>query len=116
MPGKAPSILAEPIQLKTSRYQIKTSDSSLPPSRRGVYLAPSPSLPQHQLDSQDAAPSVSAVTNSSPPQRQLDSQDAAVPPVSPATNSSLPEHQLDSQDAAPSVSAVTNSSPPPVHR
>ena len=124
--GKAPSILAEPIQLKTNRDQIETSDSSLPPLQRQldsqdvavppVSPATNSSLPQHQLDSQDAAPSVSAVTNSSPPQRQLDSQDAAVPPVSPATNSSLPEHQLDSQDAAPSVSAVTNSSPPPVQR
>jgi hypothetical protein len=146
--GKAPSILAEPIQLKTNRDQIETSDSSLPPLQRQldsqdvavppVSPATNSSLPQHQLDRQDAAPSVSAVTNLSPPQRQLDSQDAAVPPVSavtnsslpqrqldnqdtapsvsPATNSSLPQHQLDSQDAAPSVSAVTNSSPPPVQR
>jgi hypothetical protein len=124
--GKAPSILAEPIQLKTNRDQIETSDSSLPPLQRQldsqdvavppVSPATNSSLPQHQLDSQDEAPSVSAVTNSSPPQRQLDSQDVAVPPVSPATNSSLPQHQLASQDVAPSVSAVTNSSPPPVQR
>jgi hypothetical protein len=100
--GKAPSILT---QLKTNPDQIETSDS-VPPATNS-------SLPQHQIDSQDAAPSVSAVTQSSPPQRQLDSQDVAVPP---ATNSSLPQHQLDSQDAAPSVSAVTQSSPPPVQR
>jgi hypothetical protein len=142
--GKAPSILAEPIQLKTNRDQIETSDSSLPPLQRqldsqdaavapvspatnsslphysqdaapSVSAVTNSSLPQHQLDSQDAAPSVSAVTNSSPPQRQLDSQDAA-PSVSAVSNSSPPQRQLDSQDAAPSVSAVTNSSPPPVQR
>jgi hypothetical protein len=82
--GKAPSILAEPIQLKTNRDQIETSDSSLPPLQHQldsqdaavppVSPATNSSLPQHQLDSQDAAPSVSAVTNSSPSQRQLDSQ------------------------------------------
>ena len=120
--GKAPSILAEPIQLKTNRDQIETSDSSLPPLQRQldsqdaavapVSPATNSSLPHY---SQDAAPSVSAVTNSSLPQHQLDSQDAA-PSVSAVTNSSPPQRQLDSQDAAPSVSAVTNSSPLPVQR
>ena len=85
--GKAPSILAEPIQLKTNRDQIETSDSSLPPLQRQldsqdvavppVSPATNSSLPQHQLASQDVAPSASAVTNSSPPpvQRQLNSED-----------------------------------------
>ena len=88
--GKAPSILAEPIQLKTNQDQIETSDSSLPALQRQldsqdaavppVSPATNSSLPHNQLESQDVAPSVSAVTNSSPPpvQRQLNSEEIIV--------------------------------------